>query len=545
MTPDTLRVGQASDVGRVRSLNQDTVSCFVPEDEVQFRDKGALFLVADGMGGHRAGEVASQEAVDRVREGYYAATTSDADAPGGTGVILKRAFEAANDAVWTLAQADPSLAGMGTTLVAAVIRGGKAVIANVGDSRAYLLRGKEFAQITVDHSWVEEQIRAGELTHEQARKHPQRNLITRALGTRPEVAVDLFEVPLRDGDLLLLCTDGLTGQVAPRDVAAVIAELPPQEAADELVARANGRGGIDNVSVVIVQVGARARRVSLPPAVGNLRAADRRQQLAVGLAVLVVACVVAMILGFPVVNQRFVGDPAAAPQPAAIHFEDLHREDLARVAAELGYVGTEDLLAAQPDGLPAAGSFAADLEPAQPGVFVVGLVREWACRDRLCSFGLEMAGQPYQFQLDGAFFVAAEQSLRGRRVRAFGQRQRDEQVWEERLIDLGARWWAWWQPGWSTVYVDERWEEPLWVYSVADRNPYSVVRLEDHPALGRGDEILARGRWLAPGPAEGMAFAADAVYRLEGGAYRPVAAASELRPQPTATLRPTATAQVP
>ena len=190
--PD-LQAVKLTDVGRVRSHNEDYTDCYVPSDPRQLERKGALYLVADGMGGHQAGEVASQGAVETAIAQYYSDTTHNVS------TSLVRAFRAANKLIYEQAQADPAKAGMGTTLVAAVIQSRKVYVANVGDSRAYIINKAGIVQITEDHSWVEEQVRAGVLTPEQAARHPQRNLVTRALGTKPQVEVDLFEGELSPG----------------------------------------------------------------------------------------------------------------------------------------------------------------------------------------------------------------------------------------------------------------------------------------------------------------------------------------------------------
>lgn len=241
-----LEAVKLTDVGRVRPHNEDFVDCHIPTDREQIDRKGAMYLVADGMGGHQAGEVASQGAVESVIRSYY----SDLDHDVGTSLV--RAFRVANQRIHEQALADPSKVGMGTTLVAAVILGAKVFVANVGDSRAYLIGKTGITQITEDHSWVEEQVRAGLLTPEQARRHPQRNLVTRALGSKPAVEVDLFEGQLGKGDILLLCTDGLTGHVEDLEIEAAVREHPPKEAVQLLVAKANERGGSDNISVLIV-----------------------------------------------------------------------------------------------------------------------------------------------------------------------------------------------------------------------------------------------------------------------------------------------------
>ena len=260
--PLALEVAKLTDVGRVRSHNEDYVDYFVPTDPAQLARKGAIYVVADGMGGHQAGEVASRGAVEAVIAHYYGDTKHD------VATSLVQAVRAANHQIYTQAQADPSKAGMGTTLVAVVILGRKVYVANVGDSRAYLINSQGIRQITEDHSWVEEQVRAGLLTHEQASRHPQRNLVTRALGSKPDVQVDLFEGELGEGDTLLLCSDGLTGRVEDREIAAAVRRYPPQEAARRLVALANERGGNDNITVLIVSARDEAPtvRAIAPPA---------------------------------------------------------------------------------------------------------------------------------------------------------------------------------------------------------------------------------------------------------------------------------------
>ena len=255
ISPLELQVAKLTDTGRSRPHNEDYVDYYLPPDPEQRERKGALYLTADGMGGHSAGEVASAGAVELVTGHYYSDTTHD------TGTSLVRAFRAANKLIYEQAQADPTKAGMGTTLVGAVILGRKVFIANVGDSRAYLVKERGITRITEDHSWVEEQIKAGLLNRDEARRHPQRNVVTRALGTKPVVEVDLFEGEIAEGDILLLCSDGLTGHVEDQEIAAIALQHPPKEAARLLVAQANERGGHDNISVLIVS----ARKEPPPP----------------------------------------------------------------------------------------------------------------------------------------------------------------------------------------------------------------------------------------------------------------------------------------
>ncbi|MGD9146195.1 MAG: Stp1/IreP family PP2C-type Ser/Thr phosphatase, partial [Anaerolineae bacterium] len=235
-----------TDVGRARPHNEDYVEFITPSDPEQLRNKGSLYLVADGMGGHQAGEVASKGAVEIVISSYYGDTGYDA------ATSLERAFHTANKQLHIQSETDISKKGMGTTLVAAAILGRKVYVANVGDSRAYLINSNEITQITEDHSWVEEQVRAGLLTPEQARRHPQRNLVTRALGSRPRVEVDIFEGEIGERDTLLLCSDGLTGRIEDSEIAALVLDHPPKKAVRKLVALANERGGKDNITALLV-----------------------------------------------------------------------------------------------------------------------------------------------------------------------------------------------------------------------------------------------------------------------------------------------------
>jgi protein phosphatase len=221
----------ASDAGQVRAGNEDSALAV-----------DGLFVVADGMGGHAAGEVASRVAVEALQ------------ASAGTGIV--EAVHLANQAVMDRAEADPSLRGMGTTLCAMALGpDGQVEIVNVGDSRAYLFRDGALVQITVDHNFVAQLEREGRITAEEARVHPQRNIITRVLGNDPDVEVDVFPIDAFRGDRFLLSSDGLFNEIADDAIADVLRNhRPPQEAADELVRRANASGGRDNITIVVVDV---------------------------------------------------------------------------------------------------------------------------------------------------------------------------------------------------------------------------------------------------------------------------------------------------
>jgi serine/threonine protein phosphatase PrpC len=220
----------------------------IPKDPQVMMKKGALFIVADGMGGHAAGEVASEIAVDTVSYAYYQEDSDDIAAS------LVHSIKRANTLIHQRAAENMLRSGMGTTCVAGVLRGGVAYIANVGDSRTYLVRHGQVRQVSQDHSWVAEQVRAGLLTEEQARSHAQRNVITRCLGTQADVEVDIFAEPLEEGDSFVLCSDGLSGFVTDDDLRAIVNQYVPQESVYHLVERANENGGPDNITAIVVHV---------------------------------------------------------------------------------------------------------------------------------------------------------------------------------------------------------------------------------------------------------------------------------------------------
>jgi serine/threonine protein phosphatase PrpC len=243
-----LDVAQLTDVGRKRPHNEDNMAYVIPKDEQAMARKGALFIVADGMGGHAAGEVASEIAVETVTKAYYEDENDDIP------LSLTNAIKRANAIIHQRADENALRSGMGTTCVSAVLCGNVAFIANVGDSRAYVIRQKQVKQISQDHSWVEEQVRAGLLTHDQARSHAQRNVITRCLGTQTDVEVDIFTEFLVEGDTLVLCTDGLSGSVGEEDLYSIVNQFVPQESVYHLVERANENGGPDNITAIVVRV---------------------------------------------------------------------------------------------------------------------------------------------------------------------------------------------------------------------------------------------------------------------------------------------------
>ena len=229
-------------VGQQRGRNEDSLVAQV----VNTRFIGA---VADGMGGHQAGEKASRLAVEAIKEAAPELAETQA-----VSEVLVAAVQAANQNILEASLRDQQLAGMGTTLTGAVVEPGRAWLAHVGDSRAYLLRHGQIAQLTADHSLVEELVRRGHLSESEAQIHPQRNLLLQALGVTSTVEVETREEVLQPGDILLLCSDGLTNMVPDRDIADIITQAATLEAAAEkLISTANKRGGHDNITVVLVR----------------------------------------------------------------------------------------------------------------------------------------------------------------------------------------------------------------------------------------------------------------------------------------------------
>jgi len=248
----SLRMAGKTDTGMVRDHNED---CFhiVPES--------GIAILADGMGGHLAGEVASAMAIDRVTHFLLNAFAASHAAKSATGnsasfesTTLVEAIEAANAAIYGASVSRPEQSGMGTTIVAVAFHDNTLTVAHVGDSRLYRYRRGELSAVTEDHSMVQELLRRGLMTPEEARTSLNRNLVTRALGIDPMVEVDVREQPYEDGDLYLLCSDGLNDVLADEEIAAVLAQHPDsmESAAQRLIADVNARGGPDNVTIVLI-----------------------------------------------------------------------------------------------------------------------------------------------------------------------------------------------------------------------------------------------------------------------------------------------------
>jgi PPM family protein phosphatase len=241
--PLSIAARGVTDVGRRREHNEDSL---LVDQEL------GLFVVADGMGGHAGGGTASSIAVSTIQKSVRAASQAPEASPFST--VLRLAVEDACRAIYRAAQEDPSLAGMGTTVTAALVVGHNAYVAHVGDSRCYLVRSGRIFQLSEDHSLVNEQLKAGAITEEEARSSRFRNIITRSVGFEEEVLVDVVELDVERGDVVVLCCDGLSNLVADPEILEIASGAPLGEAPERLVALANERGGDDNITVIVVRV---------------------------------------------------------------------------------------------------------------------------------------------------------------------------------------------------------------------------------------------------------------------------------------------------
>jgi PPM family protein phosphatase len=242
-----------SDIGSARSSNEDSFGT---------SDALCLYTVADGMGGHAAGEVASKMAVETILE-YMSSTEGEPDItlpfsiPGNLPLVAKRLVAAgkmANQKIFQLGQKEPKYSGMGTTVVSLLVNGNTAFISHAGDSRAYLIRGDTIQQITHDHSLVKDYVRQGILREEDTQTHPLKHVITRALGTNAQVEMEVNSLPLTDGDLILLCSDGLSNPLSDRDLIGAVRNSQPnlEDKTKHLIELALEKGADDNITVVLV-----------------------------------------------------------------------------------------------------------------------------------------------------------------------------------------------------------------------------------------------------------------------------------------------------
>ncbi len=239
-----MKLFSITDVGKKREINED----YIYTSETPVGNLPNLFIVADGMGGHNAGDYASKHAVDKAVE-VIKGDTQERDPEN----ILQKAIDDANTYINRMAKSDEKLSGMGTTFVAVTVDDDYVTVANVGDSRMYVVNDF-ITQITKDHSLVEEMVDMGGLDREAARTHPDKNIITRAVGVREYVLVDFFEISIGEKEKLLLCTDGLTNMLSDDEIHQIISSSADiEDAGKKLVEAANARGGLDNIAVVLVE----------------------------------------------------------------------------------------------------------------------------------------------------------------------------------------------------------------------------------------------------------------------------------------------------
>ncbi len=237
-----------TDRGVVRRENEDSYLLHIPDDEKLLREKGILAVVADGVGGGPAGKQASSMAVEVVKNSFYSDSNLD------NSEALKNSIRTANRKIFEASHREPRFRGMATTCTAFAFAANSGFIAHVGDSRAYLLRQKELQQLSKDHTLVNELVEEGIISHEEARRHPQRNIILKAVGSTPDVVPDAKRIDLESGDIVLLCSDGLHGLVRDSDIASVLNSYPVDKAGKKLIDMALDAGGTDNITVVVFSI---------------------------------------------------------------------------------------------------------------------------------------------------------------------------------------------------------------------------------------------------------------------------------------------------
>jgi len=247
-----VEVASLSDIGCQRDNNEDALSYWESKSDDDFRQKGRLALVADGMGGYEGGQEASRLAVETIQDIY------DQEAAGDPRSVLLKGFQAAHERIRKYAEAHPEFQGMGTTCTALALNDFRLYFVHVGDSRLYLVRGESISRLTRDHSYVGRLVESGVLNSDEAERHPQRHILTAALGAGGEIVADSPSDPmtLQEGDALVLCTDGLWGQVHEPEILQVVAAKQASAACAELVKMARERGGPDNITVQILRLSA-------------------------------------------------------------------------------------------------------------------------------------------------------------------------------------------------------------------------------------------------------------------------------------------------
>lgn len=294
-----------TDQGRVRDHNEDFIACEEPKSAGEESRNGWLYVVADGVGGAEKGEVASEYATERTIHHYLAN-----DQPADWGERLRQAMQTANTELRQMVTELEPGNRMATTMVAAIFHDGQATIANVGDSRAYHLRGGVLHQVTKDQSLVARLVEEGAITEKEALNHPRKNVILHSLGAESSPQIDIFELELEMGDQIVLCSDGLTRHVMDDEIASILSQLSPSIATEKLIQLANERGGEDNISVAVLRIGeqqAELETTSTPIVASGDQAqlsnARMRRALWIYTSILIVVQVILIVLVWNIINN--------------------------------------------------------------------------------------------------------------------------------------------------------------------------------------------------------------------------------------------------
>ncbi len=518
--PALYSVQQRSHTGCVREVNEDRVQTVLdwpeaPSDlHARLAERGHLFAVADGMGGHAAGDVASRIAMNTLFSAYY----NESLPAGDEG--LKQAIAAADQQIRQQVATDERLAGMGTTLVAALLHAGQVTIGNVGDSRAYLFREQLLQQITRDHSWVEEQVQAGVISREEALHHPYRNIITRSLGPNRNAEPDLFHVTVQPGDIFLLCTDGLSNELQDEELQRILNSYALDEAADNMLELALQRGAPDNVSFILFQllgqtaprrrrlwplllllltlllviVGLWSRRLLLPPAASTATPESLLLPLA-------------------------TPDPQPSPTPAIPSAQAIPIEVIELAAGTVDAGNRFGPLSAQSTlrGRPLRERYM---------LFVQGPLVEQNLNNQQWDLAIAHQGETvrrYRFSIDGDGARLAENSIVG----VLGRPQHEEDLQGDSILEALMLVDATGRPLWTAGGDLKEWQanygQPLWVYTVLGAGGGNALEL-DTPPGGEGQPVAVWGRWsFSEGDTLQFTRLDEHLYLWQDGMYKALA----------------------
>jgi protein phosphatase len=490
-----LEIGSWSDVGCVRKINEDALGMSRSGD-ARVAGRGELFLVADGMGGHTSGEVASRLAVESVLHSFSVWTGDDAQA------TLVGAVQQANAQIYAQSGAEQSgSARMGTTLVGALVRGNDLHVINVGDSRAYRLRSGRLEQLSRDHSVVADQVAKGLIDAEEARQLVYRNRITRALGQKPTVVVDYFVHTWQAGDVMVLCTDGLTGQVSDAEIATVVSRGSPDKAAARLVELANERGGPDNITVIVVRaemdaldVQAALPRMSVEPAwrtrLCGACALGEWSRLWPFAFVALAAVVLVILLALVALIPLTLNPPGLAAKTAPVVLPirlSVAGGSLEGWARDLDYASVPEMTK---QGRLQGTTLA--ISPRRPGLLIAGRMRGLKMAGQTCEFQVTMGDATYSVTCPaGGMFNTAARVREGDWVSVLGLIESDNRV-QAMLVDVSRSKLSGLSAEWINWYRGAETERRWWVYTVA--GDYTIG---DASAYGiqDGDPALVYAQW--------------------------------------------------